>query len=267
MLRATHPLDFAKWVLHTNAATRAMRPPVGTQRVDNAIQAAIMVKMTPEKADAITRCLLLLEEKPDTPIATAAREFGVTRAIIRRRLKGVTSRVGERAHNTKLNAAEEKGILRVIKRLDDLNLSISKNWITTAANNVLDAKKNSSTSIAPTVGPRWVDNFILRNGLMISIGKIRDSKRQIAEQTPTIKNHLNLLQQAIQSYGITPDCIWNMDETGFQSGTARSTVIVTFRKHKSSQMAIPINKEYVTSIEAITAAGDFIEVPVSYRRW
>ena len=48
-----------------------------------------------------------------------------------------------------------------------------------------------------------------------------------------------------------------MDETGFQIGFGKNGFCVT-RRHSKRLLAIPINRETATAIEAISAAGDVI---------
>lgn len=65
-----------------------------------------------------------------------------------------------------------------------------------------------------------------------------------------------------------------MDETGFQIGSAQSTSVVTYRKKTAIQKGVPSNRQLATSIEAISAGGDWVKPPflvvkgkVHLRQW
>lgn len=204
---------------------------------------------------------IFYRKNPGFKIATAARKFGITRGTLRRRLDGTGPRQPQHSPQAKLKAAEEKSLLDIIYRLDNLNLSVTKKWITDAANTIIKEKTSTRNPRPNYVGPRWVDNFIKRHQFNVQKGQIRSQDRQDAEDYDTIKNYFDILQKAIAEKGISPGCIWNMDETGFQIGTTQEGSVVTQRKKKTSYRGTPLNRELATSIEAISATGDFIRPP------
>jgi hypothetical protein len=57
--------------------------------------------------------------------------------------------------------------------------------------------------------------------------------------------------------GIPPECIWNMDETGFRIGIGKDHLIVT-KRSRAQYFSLPENRESATAIEAISAAGHHI---------
>lgn len=97
----------------------------------------------------------------------------MSRSLLRRRLAGVTTRLGQRADNTKLSEDEEERILRDIRQLDDLNLFISKKWIVSAANGVIKGREKGTNTTPDVVGLHWVDRFIARHNLEVYEGKVR----------------------------------------------------------------------------------------------
>ena len=66
------------------------------------------------------------------------------------------------------------------------------------------------------------------------------------------------MKEVIDDYGIQPDDLWNMDETGFQIGYGKQGFCVT-KGRKARPIAIPTNRETATAIEAISAAGEVIQ--------
>ncbi|OAQ98739.1 hypothetical protein LLEC1_08158 [Akanthomyces lecanii] len=129
------------------------------------------------------------------------------------------------------------------------------------ANRIIKAR-SSSRNVSPNyVETRWVDHFLRRHHLTVNRAKIRQKERQEAEDYDTIHNYFNALKDAIKNHGITPQNLWNMDETGFVINHAEGGCIVTRRKKYASKKGIPTNRELATVIEAVSAAGDYIKAP------
>jgi hypothetical protein len=63
------------------------------------------------------------------------------------------------------------------------------------------------------------------------------------------------LHAVIQKHGITPENIWNMDETGFRIGTSKSQYVLTEQPEKSHFLPIANNRESLTVVEAVSAGG------------
>ncbi|KKA22215.1 hypothetical protein T310_3779 [Rasamsonia emersonii CBS 393.64] len=71
-----------------------------------------------------------------------------------------------------------------------------------------------------------------------------------------IINGLYRVLEAVQKYGITKQDIYNFDETGFSMGMISTAKVVTGSESRGRPKAIqPGNREWVTVIEAINAAG------------
>ena len=73
-----------------------------------------------------------------------------------------------------------------------------------------------------------------------------------------IGSYFDKLQKTISmnGNGITPDSIWNMDETGFQIGVGKSKMVITRRHNQASHLGVPTNRESATAIEAISVEGE-----------
>ena len=94
--------------------------------------------------------------------------------------------------------------------------------------------------------------LIKRHGFEVTTQKTRDLDRQASEQEEVIQKYFNKLQNTISEHGITPEDIWNMDETGFQIGVGKNKLVVTKRRKRSSYLGVPTNRESATAIEAIS---------------
>jgi hypothetical protein len=88
---------------------------------------------------------------PNALVARVAREFGVSRRRLRNRLEGVAPKMGHVGANLKLTEPEEKALCHYIDRLDHPNLAVRPEFITDAANAILQAR-SSKNAEAPKVG-------------------------------------------------------------------------------------------------------------------
>ncbi|TQW01874.1 hypothetical protein IF2G_10587 [Cordyceps javanica] len=220
-----------------------------------------MTRWSPEKEAILVEALNWLDSDSMRTAAGATGEFNLSRSLIRRRRAATSPPPPRVPLNLKLIQAEETSLLDTIFYLDNFNLSPSKKWITNMANIIIKERSSSQNPSPNYVGPRWVDNFLKRHNLSINKTKNRDKKRTEAEDHNTIEKYFNLLQEAIAEHGITPDNIWNMDETGFMIGHSSGGCIVTQRRKYASKRAVPLNRELATAIEAISATGDFVKAP------
>jgi hypothetical protein len=206
----------------------------------------------------IQEAVAYIGDNPEAKIATVAREFGVSRGRLRSRIEGYLPKKGLPAANKRLSDPEEKALCLYIDRLDRINLSVRPEFITSAANYIL--KERASKSILeepPLVGPNWTTRFIQRHRYFKQRQKKMNSDRQSSENIPRVQEYFKQLQEVCAKEGITPDDIWNMDETGFRIGVGKDQLIVTKRK-RAHYFGIPENRESATAIEAISAGGQYI---------
>ena len=201
-----------------------------------------MVTTTPKSAKSevglrVEKALVYPGRNPDAKFATVARQFNVPRSRLQRRIQGISPRNGLPATNTKLTREEEEALCRQIDRLDNANFGVQPEFITDAANYIVQEQSSSSLSSLPTVGKKWTTRFIKRKGYTKKLPKKLDSNRQASEDTERVTIYFQKLQEAITNEGIPPDDIWNMDEIGYRIGIGmyRLTVTKRNRTHLSIQ--------------------------------
>jgi hypothetical protein len=85
-----------------------------------------------------------------------------------------------------------------------------------------------------------------------------EATRKEAADVHTIKDWFELLRICLANYGIGVRDIWNMDETGFMVGILKKCVVMVPREIKKCYTRNPNNKELITCVECIFAAGEFI---------
>jgi hypothetical protein len=134
----------------------------------------------------IQDALKYIQENPGVKVGTVAREFGVPYGRLRYRLEGRLAKKGQPAKNTKLSRPEEKALCRYIDCLDRINLAVRVEFVTSAANYILQERASrSERSLVPLVGPNWTTRFLKRHGYT---KECRESFNQIANRLKTLNN-------------------------------------------------------------------------------
>lgn len=122
--------------------------------------------------------------------------------------------------------------------------------------NLLLASRETTPPL--TVGLSWVPNFIKRHTDTIAS---RFSRRYVyrraqCEDPAVIREWFDSLQRVVGKYGIADEDIFNFDEIGFAMGlTATAKVITRAEYYGKRSMLQPGNREWVTVVESINAAG------------
>jgi hypothetical protein len=109
------------------------------------------------------------------------------------------------------------------------------------------------------LGKHWAERFVKRTGALdVVIQKPLEVKRQKAHNPNKVRDYFDVLHRAIKD--VHPKDIWNMDEIGFQIGMGGKRKIVTTdtSKIKSHYIASYSDRESLTIVEAVNAAGDVI---------
>jgi hypothetical protein len=208
----------------------------------------------------IQDALLYIQQFPNAKVAKVAKEFGVPRGRLRYRLQGLYPKDGHHASNAKLTGPEEEALCRYIERLDYANLAIRPEFVTDAANAILQERLSKNAKPEDKlVSKMWTTRFLKRHKYLREKQKKLSQDRQAAEDLRIVQVYFERLAAIIQGHGILPESIWNMDETGFRIGIGKDQFVVTKRK-RIHYFGTPENRESATAIEAISAGGSVIPV-------
>jgi len=85
-----------------------------------------------------------------------------------------------------------------------------------------------------------------------------DCQRMSSNDPAIIKNLICTVQKTIQKYNISPTNMWNMDEKRILLGKGKGTKVVCRRGRKNPRLCIDGNRELITVVESINAAGSYI---------
>ena len=205
----------------------------------------------------IQEALQCRQEYPNRSITSLAKEYHVPYHRLRARLFSTPSKIGRQPTYSRLSKAQEHALCMYIDRLDHVRLSVRRSFIENAANSILQANTPDNAPSPPPIGQHWVNRFITRHGYSVVPQKVLDADRQAAENQEVITSWFEALHTVISTYGIIPEDIWSMDETGFRIGVGKDQLVVT-RRRRVRYFGLPTNRESATAIEGINAGGAYL---------
>ena len=130
----------------------------------------------------IQEAIQYLNDFPTVKVAAVAREFQIPRLRLARRLNGIPPKKGRPASNTKFSVPKEKALCRYIDRLDNINLAIRANFVTDAANYILQEKGKDEV-----IGKNWTTHFLKRHGYNKRLQKKLNANRQASEDVKRVR--------------------------------------------------------------------------------
>ena len=80
-----------------------------------------------------------------------------------------------------------------------------------------------------------------------------------------LKDHFEKLKKLFNDYSLTPDRIWNMDESGFNISARLQKVIAKKNARQVHKTAAGNLKEHISVCPTISAAGTYIPLLLIYK--
>ncbi|CAG9950056.1 unnamed protein product [Clonostachys rosea f. rosea IK726] len=156
-----------------------------------------------------------------------------------------------------LTKQEEAALITYIQKVENTSFQLTDACIVNKANFLRRLRNEGPVSY------KWLPRFKARHPELTSrVGRFKEVTRIGAELDPDeLEAWYTEYENVAKGLQIEPDNLWNFDETPLQIGWARGKVkIASIRKKKSSRQILfqPGNKESLTSIDAISAAGRYI---------
>jgi hypothetical protein len=217
-------------------------------------KARINSKNSVEQEGRIILAISALKKQEIRNVREAARVYNVPRTTLQRRLNGQSFRAETRANGHKMTQNEEESLIRWILSMDQRGAALRPSHMREIANILLAQRGSTSTQ---TVGEKWVYNFIKQHDeIKTQFSRRYNHQRAKCEDPKIILEWFNHVQITIMQYGITPEDIYNFDETGFAMGLVATAKVVTRAEMLSQPFLIqPGNREWVTSIECVNSTG------------
>jgi len=208
--------------------------------------------------ERIKQVLKLMRKEDQPKISLWARENEIPYQRLLRRWNGLESKSSRQATGKRLTADQERGLCNFLDQLDYLGASARLSMVRQAANSIL-LRDCQDPSDPPKVGNHWPQRFLDRHPEYFAIKQQPISiDRKRAQDPRALDVWYNTLNEVIQKHEIQPEDQWNFDESGFSIGMSRDKTIITRDKSRRSFLASSDNKDHVTAMESISAAGEGI---------
>jgi hypothetical protein len=181
----------------------------------------------------------------------AASIYNIPRMTMRDRRAGKPARRDCQPNSKKLTQLEEEVIVSYILDLDRRGFAPTYEAVRDIADKLLAARG------AGQVGVHWPRNLVKRtDSLTTCFNRAYDRQRALCEDPALIRSWFELVEETKAKYGICDDDVYNFDEAGFMMGKITTQLVVTGSERRGRPKSIqPGNREWVTAIAAINAAG------------
>jgi hypothetical protein len=218
-----------------------------------------MPKFDPDHEELILKALEIISENDGTPMTRIAKEVGCDYQALLRRFHGTPNQTATGGTNARLNDTQNHTLIQWMRRQARHGFPMRKKHVVDAAYWILEM---ANPADAPPPKPlshhwhaRWHKAHLEIHSIMTTP---LEATRKEAADVHTIKDWFELLRICLANYGIGVRDIWNIDETGFMVGMLKKCVVMVLREIKKCYTRNPNNKELITCVECISAAGEFI---------
>lgn len=194
-----------------------------------------------------------------TSIRRCASAFCVPRPTLQHRLSGRSSRSISHEMAQILSKPEERTLVRWITYLTNTGYPASPNLVIEMAEEIRHNRFQLSKVPSPyprPIGKNWLDRFRLRHPEIQGIwARQIVGVRHKAMNIETVKTWFEAVEELCLQHQYPPDCIYNMDESGFAVGESQTSRVLVNIREKSSWKVVSGRQEWITAIECISASG------------
>ena len=177
-----------------------------------------MVRPHNEKAEEAEKKMQLaitgVKDRTYRSVDHAAKELGVSKTTLIRRLKGGKSRSEGQETNQLLTTQEEKAMAAWISTSTAAGNPVHHDFIREMAEKIIKRRVPDS-QVVPQIGPTWVPSFLRRHHYLKTKMTRAIETARIKDVTKDQVLHFNAeFRRIIQEHKIRLEDIFNADETG-----------------------------------------------------
>ena len=194
-------------------------------------------------------------------IRAAAKAYKLPKSTLQGRSDGRETRLAAHEAQKRLTSIQKDILTEWIIVEDSYGRAPTIPQVREAAAGILD--KNGDHK---ELGKQWIKSFKTRNPRVHSrIGRRLDSKRAQGATPEAINAFFDRLRSILAKFSIRSEDVWNMDESGLELGLNSNTTVLTESTKKRAFVSTPINREWVTSIETVSARGSTTEPVILFK--
>ncbi|KAI1000742.1 hypothetical protein K3495_g7460 [Podosphaera aphanis] len=106
------------------------------------------------------------------------------------------------------------------------------------------------------LGKGWISSFLNRNKRISSVvGRKIDASRASAATPENLNAFFDLFRRTCDRLHVPTEDIWNMEETGIALEVCSNSQVLASSKKRKTYQKSPDNREWVSIIKAVSAAG------------
>lgn len=204
---------------------------------ENCIQLAI---------DAINTAGYKLNGNQQLSTHKAAGLYQVPRSTLGDCMKGLCIHAEVHINQQKLSLAEEEVLVKWAKVLGRWGVPLTHSPLTTYVSEIL----------GKPIGKSWAKRFLARHaGLKVKATTSLEKCCAKALNPVAVARFFDILEAAVEEFGIKPENTWNMDEKGVQLGIGVKVAAIIDHDQSTVYSVEDGNHELVTVIEAVCANG------------
>jgi DDE superfamily endonuclease len=215
-----------------------------------------MPKLDPFEESRLAEAVAALKKNPNQKLTVVARHFLVGYDKLKRRVKGKPSQATKGGHNKRLNANQEDGLKRYLSYLIRIGANPGQRKLRHAADRILIASGDTGLGVSKSWAKRWMTRN--KDWFHTVRAKTLEQARKAIQNKDDILNHFADFQATLAEYGVVMEDVWNMDESGFRIGCLNGRIVITHANTKAVYLADPDVRDWVTTIETISAGGERI---------
>ena len=191
----------------------------------------------------------------------AGKAYGVAESTLRGRRAGQQRHAIAHQQQQRLTPEQEEFLVDWIIDEDTLARPPSHGRVRDMAIRILRMNGDHQP-----LGQLWVRNFLQRNERVHSIvGRSIEAARAEAATPAIIREFLELFESTRRRLNIPPEAIWNMDETGIALGVCNNSQVLASAHKKKAYVKSPENREWVSIVETVSAAGERLRPAVIFK--
>lgn len=188
-------------------------------------------------------------------LRAAAKAYRVPASTLTDRYHGKTTLRQARETQQLLSPKQEEMLIKWVLDFESIGMAPNHTQLRSMAGLISQLSGGPST-----VGKEWHLRFLARHPeIKTKPGKVIDTKRVRNLTKMAISEWYDTLWKIIQNFKITTCNIWNMDEVGTALGAAINQSVIGTSSTATALIKRPLNREWCTSIECISAEGNHIK--------
>ncbi|KAI0994849.1 hypothetical protein K3495_g13333 [Podosphaera aphanis] len=199
-----------------------------------------------KREESIRRAILELVKDPNLSEKAVAADYNILRSTLRNRRAGGTSRAISKQPTQRSFPEQEKFLADWILEMGAQGFPPSH-----ARTREMTCQITRSNGDTAPLGKEWVCKFIKRNPQISSVvGRRVESSR---------------INEVEVRHKIKAEDMWNMDEQGLGLGICSNTMVVASSQVRRASVKSPEKREWVSTLEAISATGKIIKPLVIFK--